>query len=157
MARPSGSRPFEALPAIPRSRARRHTALYRLKTPSHQIALVLSALAEGLDPSAAPRVAGLPSNDVHHLAMARWAARSKLSRALFPSSPASLSPVGRTAHEAALRQAGTVAVADHRPHDEDTSCPAAGSAYTTCGPYRDPFSPTNLGRLSACHSLPAMG
>jgi transposase-like protein len=38
--------------------ARRHTPLYRLQTPSHQIALVLSALAEGLDPSAAERVFG---------------------------------------------------------------------------------------------------
>jgi IS1 family transposase len=32
--------------------------LYRLKTPSHHIATVLSALAEGLDPSAAERVFG---------------------------------------------------------------------------------------------------
>jgi transposase-like protein len=38
--------------------ARRDTALSRLKTPSHQIAVVLSALAEGLDPSAAERVFG---------------------------------------------------------------------------------------------------
>src|SRR5215831_6848782 len=38
--------------------ARRHTPLYRLKTPSQQIAVVLSALAEGLDPSAAERVFG---------------------------------------------------------------------------------------------------
>ena len=38
--------------------ARRHTPLYRLKTPSHQIAMVLSALAEGLDASAAARVFG---------------------------------------------------------------------------------------------------
>ncbi len=38
--------------------ARRHTPLYRLKTPSQQIAVVLSALAEGLDPSAAARVFG---------------------------------------------------------------------------------------------------
>jgi IS1 family transposase len=38
--------------------ARRHTSLYRLKTPSHQIAMVLTALAEGLDPSAAERVFG---------------------------------------------------------------------------------------------------
>jgi IS1 family transposase/transposase-like protein len=36
--------------------ARLHTPLYRLKTPSHQIAMVLTALAEGLDPSAAERV-----------------------------------------------------------------------------------------------------
>jgi hypothetical protein len=32
--------------------------LYRLKTPSNQIAMVLTALAEGLDPSAAERVFG---------------------------------------------------------------------------------------------------
>jgi len=38
--------------------ARRNTPLYRLKTPSHKIALVLSALAEGLDSSAAERVFG---------------------------------------------------------------------------------------------------
>ena len=38
--------------------ARLHTPLYRLKTPSHQIAIVLTALAEGLDPSAAERVFG---------------------------------------------------------------------------------------------------
>ena len=38
--------------------ARRHTPLYRLKIPSHQIAVVLTALAEGLDPSAAERVFG---------------------------------------------------------------------------------------------------
>ncbi len=38
--------------------ARRHTPLYRLKTPSQQVAMVLNALAEGLDPSAAERVFG---------------------------------------------------------------------------------------------------
>ncbi len=38
--------------------ARRDTPLYRLKTPSQQVAMVLSALAEGLDPSAAERVFG---------------------------------------------------------------------------------------------------
>jgi transposase-like protein len=38
--------------------ARLHTPLYRLKTPSHQIAIVLTVLAEGLDPSAAERVFG---------------------------------------------------------------------------------------------------
>ncbi len=38
--------------------SRRNTALYRLKTSSRQIAMVLSALAEGLDPSAAERVFG---------------------------------------------------------------------------------------------------
>jgi hypothetical protein len=38
--------------------SRRNTALYRLKTPSHQVAMVLAALAEGLDPSEASRVFG---------------------------------------------------------------------------------------------------
>ncbi len=38
--------------------ARRYTPLYRLKTPSHQIAVVLAARACGLDPSAAERVFG---------------------------------------------------------------------------------------------------
>src|SRR5215469_11065723 len=38
--------------------ARRNTPLYRLKTPSQQVAVVLSSLAEGLDPSAASRVFG---------------------------------------------------------------------------------------------------
>jgi transposase-like protein/IS1 family transposase len=38
--------------------ARRHTPLFRLKTPSQQVAMVLTALAEGLDPSAAERVFG---------------------------------------------------------------------------------------------------
>src|SRR5260221_2451715 len=38
--------------------SRRNTPLYRLKTPSQQVAMVLSALAEGLDPSAAARVFG---------------------------------------------------------------------------------------------------
>jgi hypothetical protein len=38
--------------------ARRHTPLYRLKTPSHQVAMVLAARAFGLDPSAAERVFG---------------------------------------------------------------------------------------------------
>ena len=38
--------------------ARRDTPLYHLKTPSEQVAMVLSALAEGLDASAAERVFG---------------------------------------------------------------------------------------------------
>src|SRR5437763_885259 len=38
--------------------ARRDTPLYRLKTPSHRVGEVLTALAEGLDVSAAARVFG---------------------------------------------------------------------------------------------------
>ena len=54
----SRSRPFAAKRAARRSRARRTTPFYRLKTPSHQVVVVLSALAEGLDPSAAERIFG---------------------------------------------------------------------------------------------------
>jgi transposase-like protein len=38
--------------------ARRHTPLYPLKTPSQQVVMGLTALAQGLDPSAAERVFG---------------------------------------------------------------------------------------------------
>ena len=51
--------------------ARRNTPLYRLKTPSHQIAVVLSALAEGLDPSAAVRVFGFQQATI-----TRWLTRA---------------------------------------------------------------------------------
>jgi IS1 family transposase len=51
--------------------ARRDTPLYRLKTPSHHIAMVLSALAEGLDPSAAERVFGY-----RHTTITTWLTRA---------------------------------------------------------------------------------
>ena len=54
--------------------ARRHTPLYRLKTPSHHIAMVLSALAEGLDVSAAERVFGYRQATITRLSHARWQA-----------------------------------------------------------------------------------
>jgi IS1 family transposase len=53
--------------------ARRHTPLYRLKTPSHQIATVLSTLAEGLDASAAERVFGFRQTTITH-----WVTRAGL-------------------------------------------------------------------------------
>src|SRR5260370_27570903 len=58
MAMPSGSRRFEALSATRLSLPDATPPLYRLKTPSHQIAVVLTALAERLDPSEARRVFG---------------------------------------------------------------------------------------------------
>ena len=51
--------------------ARRHTPLYRLKTPSQQVAVVLTALAEGLDPSAAERVFGY-----RHATITAWMSRA---------------------------------------------------------------------------------
>src|SRR5215831_17929524 len=74
--------------------ARRHTPLYRLKTPSHQVALVLTALAEGLDASAAERVAGLPASDHHDLAHLCRGACADLARTLLPHPLASPSAIG---------------------------------------------------------------
>jgi len=51
--------------------ARRHTPLYRLKTPSQQVATVLTALAEGLDLSAAERIFGY-----RHATIATWLSRA---------------------------------------------------------------------------------
>ena len=51
--------------------ARRDTPLYRLKTPSQQVAMVLSALAEGLDASAASRVFGF-----RQATIMRWLSRA---------------------------------------------------------------------------------
>jgi hypothetical protein len=51
--------------------ARRHTPLYRLKTPSHQIAVVLSARACGLDASAAERVFGYRQATITSLSVPR--------------------------------------------------------------------------------------
>ena len=83
--------------------ARRDTPLYRLKTPSHQAAMVLSALAEGLDPSAAERVFGF-----RHATIMRWLTRAARARAdiaqadLLPSPPPTPA-TGRTANTAPLR------------------------------------------------------
>ena len=51
--------------------ARRDTPLYRLKTSSWQVAVMLSALAEGLDPSAAERVFGY-----RQATITRWISRT---------------------------------------------------------------------------------
>ncbi len=51
--------------------ARRHTPMYRLKTPSYHVAMVLTALAEGLDASAAERVFGY-----HQATITTWLTRA---------------------------------------------------------------------------------
>ncbi len=51
--------------------ARLHAPMYRMKTPSRQVALVLSALVEGLDVSAAERVFG-----VRQATITRWLLRA---------------------------------------------------------------------------------
>jgi hypothetical protein len=102
--------------------ARRHTPLYRLKTPSHQVAMVLTALAEGLDPSAGSPCLRLPSCHYHRLDVSSWRARTDLAQALFLQPPAPAPPAGRTAHQAAQPQASALAVAGNRPLHKDSSC-----------------------------------
>jgi hypothetical protein len=52
--------------------ARRHTPLYRLKTPSRKVAMVLSALAEGLDPISPPS----GSQDYRQATITTWLTRA---------------------------------------------------------------------------------
>ena len=74
--------------------SRRNTALYRLKTSPRQIAMVLSALAEGLDPSAAERVFGYRQATITSLSHSRWATCTDLAPTLLLQSPAPASPSG---------------------------------------------------------------
>ena len=74
--------------------ARRNTPLYRLKTPSHQVAVVLSATAEGLDPSAAERVFGFRQATITSLSHSRWRACAHPARALLLPSPSPARAVG---------------------------------------------------------------
>jgi hypothetical protein len=93
--------------------ARRDTPLYRLKTPSHKVALVLAALAEGLDASAAERVFGY-----RQATITSWLTRAgehaqSLHERYFHTLQIPPPPIGRTANQAAQPQAGAVAVAGH--------------------------------------------
>jgi transposase-like protein len=74
--------------------SRRNTPLYRLKTPSHQIAMVLSALAEGLDPSEASRVFGYRQATITSLSHSRWRTCADLARTLLLQSSAPASAAG---------------------------------------------------------------
>jgi hypothetical protein len=101
--------------------ARRNTPLYRLKTPSHYVAMVLSVLAEGLDPSAAERVFSF-----RHATITTWLsraarARTNLARAVLLPSPPSAPPIGRTANPAPLRYTGALALVGYRPLHQDSS------------------------------------
>jgi transposase-like protein len=74
--------------------ARRDTPLYRLKTPSHQIAMVLTALAEGLDASAAERIFGYRQATISTWLSRAARARSDVARAHFPHPLAPAPAVG---------------------------------------------------------------
>jgi transposase-like protein len=74
--------------------ARRHTPLYRLKTPSHYVAMVLSELAERLDPSAAERVFGFRQATITTWLSRAARARTNPARAILLPSPPPVPPIG---------------------------------------------------------------
>jgi transposase-like protein len=125
--------------------ARHDTPLYRLKTPSQQVARVLSALAEGLDPSAAERVFGYRQATITTWLTRAARACSDLARALLPPSLAPAPATGRTAHPAALCQAGALALAGYRPLHKDSSRALSGSPYPTYGTPAHPLPATDAG------------
>jgi hypothetical protein len=111
----------------------RHTPLYRLKTPSRQVAVVLTARACGLDASAAERVFGYRQATITTWLSRAARARAGLARTIFQQPLAPAPPVGRTAHQATQLHTDTVAVAGHRSLHEDSSHALSGTPHTTCG------------------------
>ena len=74
--------------------ARRDTPLYRLKTPSHQVAVVLSALARSAGSFRGSTRLWLSASHHHDLAVSCWPAYSSLPRALLPHPLAPTPPTG---------------------------------------------------------------
>ncbi len=136
--------------------ARRHTPLYRLKTPSQQVAVVLTALAEGLDPSAAERVFGYRQATITTWLSRAARARSDSAQALFLQPPIPSPAVGRTANQATQLHTGAVVVAGNRPPHEEYSCTPPGSTYAKHRAYGHPLPAADPGRLSASRSSRAM-
>src|SRR5215813_7312650 len=80
--------------------SRRNTPLYRLKTPSHQVAMVLSSAFRRAGPIGGRTSLRLPAGHHHHVADARGLARSDVTQAvLLPSAPPTPA-AGRAAHPA---------------------------------------------------------
>src|SRR5256714_1798568 len=82
-------------------------------------------LPEGLDPSAAERVFGFRQATITSLSDSCWRARTRLARALLLPSTAPSPPAGRTAHPAAQRQTGSLAVVGHWSSYQDSTCAPA--------------------------------
>jgi hypothetical protein len=92
----------------------------------------------------------------HYLADSRWGTCTDLARTFLLPSVAPAPPAGRTAHPAALRQRGAVALAGRRPLYKASSRAPSGSPYTKRSAYSHPLPATHLGRLSVCRSSPVM-
>lgn len=81
----------------------------------------------------------------HYLADSRWGTCTDLTRTFLLPSAAPTPPTGRTAHPAALRQTGAVALAGRRPLYEASSHAPSGSPYTKRCAYSHPLPATYPG------------
>jgi transposase-like protein len=74
--------------------SRRNTPLYRLKTPSHQVTMVLVSAGRRARPFRSFAGLRLSTSDHHHLAVACWRARTHPARALLLPSAPPAPPIG---------------------------------------------------------------
>jgi hypothetical protein len=118
--------------------------------------MVLAALAEGLDASAAERIFGYRQATITTWLSRAARARSDVPRAVLPRPLAPTPPTGRTADETAELQARALAVAGHRSHYEDSSRPSVGSPHAVHGAPGSSLPATDPSRLSAFRSSPVM-
>src|SRR5260370_10079029 len=112
--------------------------------------MVLTALDEGLDSSAAERVFGYRQATITSLSDSRRRACSDFARARRQQSPAPTHPVGRTALQATQHHTGALALAGNRPPHEDSSRTPTGTPHAKRGASGYPLPATTLGpRLPA--------
>ena len=123
--------------------ARHHTPLYRRKTPFHQVAVVLTSLAEGLDLSVAERVFGY-----RQATITTWLTRAgEYAQTLHERSFCHL----RLSHLqfdelcTRLRRLPKGAVASNRSLHEASSRASSGSTHTKCGAHGHPLPAATLG------------
>src|SRR5262249_12702292 len=136
--------------------SRRNTPLYRLKTPCQRVAMVLSALAEGLDPSAASRVFGF-----RQATMTRWLTRAGRHAELFHEHSfrnLHLPHLQLDEIRTRLRCSTQVrlSVAGHRCSHQACARAVSGPPHATRGASAHPLPATAPGRLSASPCSPAM-
>jgi hypothetical protein len=111
--------------------ARRNTPLYRLKTPSHHVAMLrISRWPKGWIFRLPNGSQGYRQTTITSLSDSRRGTCSDLARALLLPSPPPTPAVGRTTHQAAQRQAPALALAGHRPPLEMYSCAPCGPPHT---------------------------
>ena len=137
--------------------SRRHTPLYPLKTPSQQVAVVLTALASWAGSFQSSAGLRLPASHYHEPFCRVRARTLRLCISTRISQPPIPSPAGgRTANKATQLHTGAVAVAGNRPPHEEYSCPPPGSTYAKHRAHGHPLPAADPGRLSASRSSRAM-